>query len=187
MCVVSMVGDYFNEKWKSPYYEEIFTGKNPIDPSSQEFEALKKEVEEMKQLLKRAKEYDEKNNEPDCEIDEKMKKLKEMAAIVGIDLDDVLKKHSEKLKEEPKPKEDVPLQSFPILGTYELMTVDYGTHGTTVTVHGYEYIVNTDSSAVQTISNMMQSLVPRKFKIIIYTVDGKLTVSNKIYEDDKNN
>jgi hypothetical protein len=90
MCTVSMIGDHFNDKWKQPPYQQIFT--NIPDVSRAEFEALKKEVEEMKALLKRAKEYDEKNNEPNCEIEEKMAMLRKFANAVGIDLDDVIKK-----------------------------------------------------------------------------------------------
>lgn len=90
MCTVSMIGDHFSEKWKQPPYQQIFT--NIPDVSRAEFEALKKEVEEMKALLKRAKEYDEKNNEPNCEIEEKMAMLRKFADAVGIDLDDVIKK-----------------------------------------------------------------------------------------------
>jgi len=85
-----MIGDHFNDKWKQPPYQQIFT--NIPDVSRAEFEALKKEVEEMKTLLKRAKEYDEKNNEPNCEIEEKMAMLRKFADAVGIDLDDVIKK-----------------------------------------------------------------------------------------------
>ena len=85
-----MIGDHFNDKWKQPPYQQIFT--NIPDVSRVEFEALKKEVEEMKALLKRAKEYDEKNNEPNCEIEEKMAMLRKFADAVGIDLDDVIKK-----------------------------------------------------------------------------------------------
>lgn len=90
MCTVSMIGDHFNEKWKQPPYQQIFTNIPAV--SRAEFEALKKEVEEMKALLKRAKEYDEKNNEPNCEIEEKMAMLRKFADAVGIDLDDVIKK-----------------------------------------------------------------------------------------------
>ena len=85
-----MIGDHFNDKWKQQPYQQIFT--NIPDVSRAEFEALKKEVEEMKALLKRAKEYDEKNNEPNCEIEEKMSMLRKFADAVGIDLDDVIKK-----------------------------------------------------------------------------------------------
>lgn len=103
MCVVSMVSDSFNERWKreNPNW---FPDIKPYEPSSpgpaiwppvkieppvnrQEFEALKREVELLKDLLKRAKAYDEANNEPDCELEEKIALLKAIAKAVGVDLD----------------------------------------------------------------------------------------------------
>ena len=93
MCVVSMIGDHY-DKWRGPYQPKIidtgttytFTGV-----SQAEFEALKKEVEEMKELLKKAKIYDEKNNEPDCEMESKIAFLKKIAEAVGVDLEEVFK------------------------------------------------------------------------------------------------
>lgn len=98
MCVVSMVGDHYADKWQ-PRIPEWFPYepvRNPgvvtplINITREEFDALKQDVEEMKQLLKRAKDYDERNGEPDCEIDEKMDLLRHVAKLVGVDLDDVL-------------------------------------------------------------------------------------------------
>ena len=102
MCVVSMVGDHYSDKWR-PRFPDIGTWPDPVEyPTKvqpltflpeitrEEFDALKKEVEEMKALLKRAKEYDERNNEPDCEIEEKMALLRKVARMVGVDLDDVI-------------------------------------------------------------------------------------------------
>lgn len=90
MCVVSMVGDHYNEKWQQPNYQHQFF--NIPNITRAEFDALKKEVEEMKVLLSRAKLYDEANNEPNCEMDEKMAMLRKFAEAVGINLDDILKK-----------------------------------------------------------------------------------------------
>jgi len=90
-----MIADHFRDKWTSPAIGLPIT-INPFAPVSivgrDEFEALKKEVLEMKELLKRAKAYDEKNGEPDCEIDEKMDLLRRVAAMVGVNLDDVIRK-----------------------------------------------------------------------------------------------
>lgn len=102
MCTVSMVGDHFNEKWKEPYYDDVFNklklqqplnGNVPthVGITREEFNALKKEVEDMKALLIRAKEYDEKNNEPHCEMETKVAKLKEIAQLMGIDLTEIFK------------------------------------------------------------------------------------------------
>jgi hypothetical protein len=89
MCVVSMIGDHFHDKWNQPPYNQYWQDLSKI--TRQEFDALKKEVEEMKELLKKAKLYDEKNNEPNCEIEEKIKTLKKIAELMGVDLNDVLK------------------------------------------------------------------------------------------------
>lgn len=103
MCVVSMVGDHYNDKYKLPdYWRDHFPSipspttqpqqQIPLDfdkVSRQEFEALKKEVEEMKKLLERAAEYDRRNNEPHCEMEDKVALLKRVAEMVGVDLKDV--------------------------------------------------------------------------------------------------
>lgn len=100
MCVVSMVGDHYRDKWekKLPDWDPMPTWPPPVvqsfNPlpfiSRQEFDELKRDVLEMKELLKRAKKYDEDNNEPDCEIDEKMDLLRKVAKLVGVSLDDVI-------------------------------------------------------------------------------------------------
>ena len=56
------------------------------------FNALKREVELMKELLIRAVQYDKDNDEPHCETDEKIAFLKRVAEWVGIDLNDVFGK-----------------------------------------------------------------------------------------------
>jgi len=90
MCTVSMVMDHYRDN-----YLERWPGMVPTQPfmpavSRDEFEALKREIEDMKKLLIRAKEYDERNGEPDCEMDEKVALIKQIAKFVGVDLDSVL-------------------------------------------------------------------------------------------------
>lgn len=85
MCVVSMIGDHYSKKWESIPISEFQVSRG-------EFESLKKEVQEMKELLKKAIRYDEEHNQPECEIEEKIELLRKVASLVGIDLDDVLKK-----------------------------------------------------------------------------------------------
>lgn len=101
MCVVSFVGDHYRDKWNplqpylvpQPLSPTITTGNASysFSPTRAEFDQLKKEVEDMKSLLVKAKEYDEKNNEPNCEIEEKMEFLRQVAKLVGVDLNDVIK------------------------------------------------------------------------------------------------
>ena len=100
MCTVSMVGDHYRDIWKDkpfwpqPPYSPYIPLPNQTTPfngvSREEFNELKRQVEEMKLLLARAKEYDERNNEPECEVAEKMELLRKIAALVGVNLDDVL-------------------------------------------------------------------------------------------------
>ena len=92
MCTVSMVGDHYRDLWKpQPWYPSGLA--QPIQQpviTRAEFDELKRQVEEMKELLKRAKKYDEDNGEPDCEIDEKMEILRKVAKLVGVSLEDVI-------------------------------------------------------------------------------------------------
>lgn len=95
MCTVSMIGDHYGEKFRPMWPQQplqpstIQTITLPPAISREEFDALKRDVEEMKALLKRAKAYDEANGEPDCEMDEKVALLKRVAELVGVDLSEV--------------------------------------------------------------------------------------------------
>lgn len=91
MCVVSMVGDHYGRKFdqidQAWFKGELKRG----GPTWDEFQSLKKEVEEMKILLKKAVEYDRKNNEPACQNEEKIEFLKKVAELVGVDISEVFK------------------------------------------------------------------------------------------------
>jgi hypothetical protein len=101
MCVVSNVGDYYGRTFPRDYPDwfpntmPITFPQQPIMPvvpagvSQEEFDALKKEVEKMKKLLKKAKEIDEATEQPNCEMEDKVAMLKRLAALVGVDLKDV--------------------------------------------------------------------------------------------------
>ncbi len=101
MCTVSMVGDFYRDKWNDrPWFPSVpavpFPNSQtvihmPSQIAREEFDELKREVADMKELLKRAKEYDERTGQPDCEMDEKMDLLRKVAKLVGVDIDDVLK------------------------------------------------------------------------------------------------
>lgn len=102
MCVVSMVGDFYADKWRELYKMPPQTpAQQPVIPSiwpvfnnvsREEFDALKLEVLTMKELLKRAKLYDEQTGQPNCEMDEKVAMLKKIAEAVGVDLSEVFGK-----------------------------------------------------------------------------------------------
>lgn len=101
--MVSNIGDQFGsdfpQKWPNvpttpipnmpsvpwpPVYQ------NPFEfVSRNEFEALKREMEELKKLLLAAKAYDKATGQPDCEMGEKVKMIRQIAQLVGVDLNDV--------------------------------------------------------------------------------------------------
>ena len=93
MCTVSFIGDQWGKTipqqypWVQPYIQPYVTTQPEI--SRAEFDALKREMSELKKLLLAAKEYDAAMGEPDCEIDEKVVLLKRLAEFVGVDLTDV--------------------------------------------------------------------------------------------------
>jgi hypothetical protein len=88
-----MVADHYREKWPQDYPWTVTPHTIPPSaPTQAEFDRLKAEVDNLKKLLERAKEYDKKNNEPDCEIEDKVKFLKKVAESVGVDLEEVFKK-----------------------------------------------------------------------------------------------
>jgi DNA-binding XRE family transcriptional regulator len=86
--MVSNIGDSFQKKWNQPEWKKIFSPYSP-DVTREEYEALKKEVEDMKKKLIEAKIYDIETNQPDCEMEDKVKILKEIAKLFNIDLSDV--------------------------------------------------------------------------------------------------
>jgi hypothetical protein len=104
MCVVSMIGDYEKDrlfpnqpKPMAPYTTggEINWGSLFNPPvTREEFESLKKDIEEMKELLKRAKKYDEDNHEPDCQIEAKMELLMAVGDVMGVDIRSIFKKET---------------------------------------------------------------------------------------------
>lgn len=105
MCVMSMITDHYRDKW-SPYWDQQNSPKWPdmtpyVNPSKtvtftpvgrSELDALRKEVEEMKALLKKAKVYDERTGQADCEMADKVAFVKKVAAAVGVSLEDVFDK-----------------------------------------------------------------------------------------------
>ena len=97
MCVVSFVGDYYRDRWAERPYIQPYTPPYGVtytqtEISREEFEQLKLEVLEMKELLKRALKYDKENGEPHCEMDEKVELLKKVAEFVGVDLSEIFSK-----------------------------------------------------------------------------------------------
>jgi hypothetical protein len=90
MCMVSNVGDYANQWLPNQYPYTTLLGQtvNPYVPevSKEEFAKLKKEIELLRDVLVKAKIYDEETGQPDCEMEDKVKYLKKIAEWVGVEL-----------------------------------------------------------------------------------------------------
>lgn len=99
MCVVSNIGNSYRKTIPQdfPWVDDtVYYPPRPVTggfvqtgPSRQEFERLKKEVEEMKEALQEARRQDIANGEPDCEMEEKVAFIKKIAEFVGVDLKDI--------------------------------------------------------------------------------------------------
>lgn len=97
MCIMSSIGDEWGrtypDRWPNvPVPPSTTTTVYTVTPevSKEEFDALKREVEALKELLKAAKIYDEATGQPDCEMDEKVELIRRVAELVGVDMDEIL-------------------------------------------------------------------------------------------------
>ena len=90
MCVYSMVTDHYWEKWNKPPYIPI-TPAVPVPPVMVPQiivpQISQEEIDEFRKLLERAREYDKKHGEPDCELEEKKKRVRELAESLGVKID----------------------------------------------------------------------------------------------------
>jgi hypothetical protein len=97
MCVVSMVIDHYREKWEplipawlqpppAPNFTPTSPLPQPVAPvvPPAEPRITDEEIREFRRLLERAREYDRKNNEPDCELAEKKAALQKIAEQLGV-------------------------------------------------------------------------------------------------------
>lgn len=85
MCVYSMIVDHYRDKW-IPGWPQPSTPWIPSYPPPPKPADIDKQMEEFKKLLERAKEYDKRNNEPDCDLESKKEALRELAKHWGIDI-----------------------------------------------------------------------------------------------------
>ena len=90
MCVVSMLMDDWNKRNPIVYPPNQTTSTFLFSEVSRlEFDALKLEVEALKELLKAAKIYDEVTDQANCETESKIAAFKELAKHLDIDLEDL--------------------------------------------------------------------------------------------------
>lgn len=87
MCTFSMISDHYTDKWNRPPYISStqpgnWSGYHPITPHI----PSQAEIDEFRALLTRAREYDKRNNEPECDLESKKVILRKLAQEWGIDL-----------------------------------------------------------------------------------------------------
>lgn len=95
MCSVSMVMDHYGQKWGELYPHIVTTPQTQtvvVGPyvTRDELEALRRDVEDLRGLIIRAKQYDREHNQPDCEVADKVALVRKVAELVGIDIVDAL-------------------------------------------------------------------------------------------------
>lgn len=97
MCVVSNVGDHYGQwpdQWPWRPVQPTIPPNLPDDfgesvrkaLEGHEIADLRARIEKLEELLRKAKEYDTKTGQPDCEMDEKVELLKKLAKQLGVEL-----------------------------------------------------------------------------------------------------
>lgn len=74
--------DHYQDKWNFPPNP----GNSFVWPPPQPKVPTQEEINEFYKLLEKAREYDRKHNEPDCEIEEKKESLRRIAKQLGIEI-----------------------------------------------------------------------------------------------------
>ena len=104
MCVVSMIYDHYHDEWDRrlrPYRDYPTWPPQPAPRPANDEERdrqLQKllspkppaitpaEIDEFRRLLDRAREYDQKHHEPDCELEPKKQALKNLARELDVEI-----------------------------------------------------------------------------------------------------
>ncbi len=104
MCVVSMIGQNYQDRFPGIYPTFPNVTREEFDKlkreefdklkreefdklKREELDKLKRELEELKKLLKAAKEFDEAAGQKECENADKVKFIKQVAEFVGVDIE----------------------------------------------------------------------------------------------------
>lgn len=86
MCTYSMIVDHYRERW-TPLVPQVPMWPPPPVPSiAIQPQISQEELDEFRRLLQRAREYDRKHNQPDCDLEEKKAALKTLAQQLGVDI-----------------------------------------------------------------------------------------------------
>ena len=91
MCTFSMIADdWIKRRPEIQTLPSLPALTQTQDPALKKQVAdLRKEVTELKDLLRAAKKYDSATGQPDCELQEKVEIIRRVADLVGVPLDDI--------------------------------------------------------------------------------------------------
>lgn len=85
-----MIYDHYNDKWKKFLEQQPQPIMVPAPNPNPAYRVVKmpsqEEINEFYELLKRAREYDKKHNQPNCELEEKKEKLRKLAEELGVEI-----------------------------------------------------------------------------------------------------
>lgn len=99
MCLVSAITtDWYKDRspgWIPNSIPNSIPNWPTPGPTTEEFLALKREVEELKERLKEARKEDIESDAPVCEMKPEVEMLKKLAELLGVDLEDVFDGHEQ--------------------------------------------------------------------------------------------
>lgn len=85
MCVYSLVVDHYSDKWQDYVNKPVPQPFVTVPVPTYQFPTAE-EIAEFRKLLDRAREYDKRNSEPDCELEAKKERIRKLAAELGVEV-----------------------------------------------------------------------------------------------------
>lgn len=81
-----MIMDDYKEDWTNRYPGWQTTTHYPPAFDQSAIDDMKKDIERLKRQVEAAKEYDIRNNEPECGLEEKRKVLQDIAKVFNLEI-----------------------------------------------------------------------------------------------------
>jgi hypothetical protein len=95
MCSVSAIYDRFFDKWKGfpkpydfskPYVLPSEDVTPPLREPAPVSPITREEIDEFRRLLEKAREHDRLTGQPDCELEEKRERLRQLSKELGVEI-----------------------------------------------------------------------------------------------------
>ena len=87
MCVVSNIYDYGRQQieqqwpWVTPSIESV-----PPEVTKEDIAEIRRELAELRDLIKAGQRYDEATGQPDCELEEKTELIRRLAELLDVEI-----------------------------------------------------------------------------------------------------